>query len=219
MPAKKHVVVFDFDGVVADSFGLHIDCWKQALKGEGTTLSDEAVLKALGWSSLETAQVLVKEAGLKTFPEEIAKRKTGLFTERSRKELNIMPGADAAVARLAGEFHVALTSGRTSAIVGPALERFGLKDTFDLVITGDDMQPQDELDDLLAQVFERLKLKKGDGVMVDDSRNGLLAAERAGMKSVAFDSNPKLKVDYSMADAVIGSLDELQPELLHSVFG
>jgi beta-phosphoglucomutase-like phosphatase (HAD superfamily) len=53
--------------------------------------------------------------------------------------------------------------------------------------------------------------------MVDDSRNGLLAAERAGMKSVAFDSHAEHDVDYSMADAVITSLDELVPELVNSV--
>jgi HAD superfamily hydrolase (TIGR01509 family) len=219
MAAKKHVVVFDFDGVIADSFSLHMDCWKKVLADYGASLPDDAVLKALGWSSLESAQVLVKEAGMQAAPEEVAEKKATLFAERAQTELKVMPGAPAAISRLRDEFHVAVTSGRAKDIVEPTLERFGVRDKLDLVITGDDLLPQDELDDLLTQVFERLKLKPAAGVMVDDSRNGLLAAERAGMKSVAFDSNPKYTVDHSMADAVIGSLDELQPQLLHAVFG
>lgn len=218
MAAKKHVVVFDFDGVIADSFGLHTDCWKMVLKDYGASLPDDAVLKALGWSSLETAQVLVKEAGLKAKPEQVAEEKMALFKERAERELEPMSGAADAVARLGGGFYVAVTSGRSKGTVEGALKRFGIRG-LDAVLTSDDQKPQDELDDLLTLVFGRLKLKRGAGVMVDDSRNGLLAAERAGMKSVAFDSNPRLKVDYSMADAVINSLDELQPQLLHSTLG
>ena len=218
MAVKKRVVVFDFDGVIADSFSLHLSCWQKVLGDYGASLPEDAVLKALGWSSFETSRVLVKESGLAAEPKEVANQKIKLFMERAERELEMMPGAAAAVARLSEEFHVAVTSGRSNEIVEPTLQRFGIKDKFDLVMTGDDMQPQDELDDLLGLIFERLSIKKETGVMVDDSRNGLLAAKRAGMKSVAFDSNPKFEVDHSMADAVISSLDELQPELLHAVF-
>lgn len=219
MAPKKHVVVFDFDGVIADSFGLHIDCWKKVLKDYGASLSDDALLKALGWSSLETARVLAQEAGLKAEPARVAEEKMTMFKKRAERELEPMSGAADAVTRLGGEFYVAVTSGRSQGTVEGALKRFRVRSRLDAVLTSDDLQPKDELDDLLTLVFERLKLKQGAGVMVDDSRNGLLAAERAGMKSVAFDSNPKYQVDHSMADAVISSLDELQPQLLHSTLG
>lgn len=219
MAAKKRVVVFDFDGVIADSFDLHLSCWKKVLADYGASLPDAAILKGLGWRSTEAARLLVKETGIQADPADVADKKMELFRERAADELKPMSGASEAVKRLSDEFYVAITSSRRQDTVESALVRFGLKDRFDLMLTTDDLGPQDELDDLLKLVFERLKVKPADGVMVDDSRNGLLAAERAGMKSVAFDSNPKFKVDHSMADAVINSLDELQPELLHSVFG
>ncbi len=219
MAAKKHVVVFDFDGVIADSFALHLSCWQKVLGDLGASLPEDAIRKAIGWSSFDTARVLVKEAGAAAKPDEVAKRKVALFNERAHKELLLMPGAVEAVTRLRDEFYVAVMSGRTGETVRAALDRFGIAELLDTVVTADDLQPADELDDLLSLVFERLTLKRGAGVVVDDSRNGLLAAERAGMKSVAFDSNPTYAIDHSMADAVIGSLDELQAELLHAVFG
>ncbi|MEX2209584.1 MAG: HAD hydrolase-like protein [Patescibacteria group bacterium] len=219
MAAKKRVVVFDFDGVIADSFDLHLACWQEVLGGLGASVSDEALMKTMGWSSPDTARSLLKSASVQAKPDEVAERKKALFRKRAAKELEPMSGSVDAVERLSEGFHVAVTSGRSRKTTETALDRFGIRAQFDAVLTSDDLGPRDELDDLLSMVVDRVGLKRGSGVMVDDSRNGLLAAERAGMKSVAFDSNPKFQVDYSMADAVIGSLDELQPELLHAVFG
>jgi beta-phosphoglucomutase-like phosphatase (HAD superfamily) len=102
-------------------------------------------------------------------------------------------------------------------LVHSALQQYGLGDAFGLVLTRDDRRSGEELDDLLTKMSKHFKIKPDQCAVVDDSRNGLLAAERAGMKSIAFDSHPKYDVDYSMADAVINSLDELVPELVNSV--
>lgn len=215
--AKKRAVVFDFDGVIADSWELHESCWQAVLKRHGAKLDPAAIQKSIGWTSLETARVLVKDLGVPATAEELAQEKTALTMERSAAEMPMMPGADAAIARLAGDFRLAVTTGRKKAMIEPALQRYGLNGKFDLVLTSDTQAAGEELDDLLARVPEQFKIKPDQCAMVDDSRNGLLAAERAGMKSIAFDSHPKYDVDYSMADAVVTSLEELVPELVNSV--
>lgn len=217
-PAKR-AVIFDFDGVIADSWKLHESCWREVLKRHDATLDDDAIVKAVGWNSLETARELIKEADIKAQAEELADEKVALFLERAAKELPVMPGAVDALNRLKPEFQVAVTAGRAKKLVAKALEQFGLGDVPDLVLTSDDMKAEDELDDLLGLAAERLGLKPGHCVLVDDSRNGILAAKRVGMETIAFDSNPKHEIDYSMADAQIGSLDELQPELVNQVIG
>lgn len=215
--AKKRALVFDFDGVIADSWKLHESAWQTVLARHGSTLDPPTIHKAIGWTSLETARVLVKEHDLKVAPDELADEKSELARKRFEKDMPVMPGAKAAIGRLAEDFRLALTAGRRSWMVEPALERYGLAGRFDIVLTNDDRAEGEELDDLLAKVPVQLKLKPDQCAMVDDSRNGLLAAERAGMKSIAFDSHPEYEHDYSMADAVIGSLDELVPELVNSV--
>lgn len=217
MAAKKRVVVFDFDGVIADSWELHESCWQAVLKRHGATLDQNVIHKAIGWTSLETAQVLLKELDLKLSPEALADEKSQLMLKRSQQHLPVMPGAVNAVGRLSEDFLLALTAGRKNAMVEPALQRYGLAGTFDIVLTSEDRTDGEELDDVLAKVPQRLKIKPDQCAMVDDSRNGLLAAERAGMKSVAFDSHPQYEDDYSIADAVITSLEELVPELINSV--
>ena len=217
MAAKKRAVVFDFDGVVADSWKLHESCWKDVLKRHGATLDQEAIKKSIGWTSMETARVLVQEIDLKVSAEELAEEKSAMMFERFDKEMPVMPGIVPAIKRLSEDFLLAVTAGRARSLVGPALERYGLIGTFDLVLGRDDRKQDEELDDLLAKVPKQFKIKADQCAMVDDSRNGLLAAERAGMKSIAFDSNPKHEVDFTMADAVVNSPDELVPELINSV--
>ena len=173
----------------------------------------------MGWNSLETAKLLVSEGKLDADPEKLAEEKSALMTAQAEAKMPIMAGAAAAVDRLGEEipFHLAVAAGRKRKLVDPALEPYKLGGKFDLVVTSDDRKPDDELDDLLASVAERLEVKQSQCAMVDDSRNGLLAAERAGMKTIAFDSHPKWKFDYAMADSAIKSLDELVPELINAV--
>lgn len=217
MAAKKRAVVFDFDGVVADSWKLHESAWRQVLKRHGAALDPDAIEKAVGWTSRETAQILVKDLGLSVSAEELGNEKSAVMMERFAAEMPVMPGIVPAIKRLSTDFTLAVTAGRTVRLVQPALKQYGLGKAFAVVLTRDDRQPGEELDDLLIKVPKRFKIKPDQCAVIDDSRNGLLAAERAGMKSIAFDSHPKYDVDYSMADAVITSLDELVPELVNSV--
>lgn len=218
-PTKKRAVVFDFDGVVADSWKLHESSWRKVLKDHGAELNSEVLEKALGWTSAETARILVKELDLDVSAETLGEEKSALMLKRATnpKSLPKMPGIDAATARLKPEFSLALVAGRRRSLVKPALKRYGLATTFDLVVTSEDRQEGDELDDLLATVPDQLDLRIDRCTLVDDSRNGLLAAERAGMRTIALDANSTHDVDYSIADAVIKSLDELVPELVKSV--
>lgn len=216
-PTKKRAVVFDFDGVVADSWKLHVSSWQKALKKHGAKLDQEALEKALGWTSPETAEVLVKELDLKVSADEIAHEKSTIMLEDSKQKMPKMPGIDAAIKRLRPDYALAVVSGRKQILVGPALKRYGLGGAFDLVVTSEDREPDAGLSDLLASVPKRLDVRKDQAVLVDDSRNGLLAAERAGLGTIAFDANTDHDVDYSMADAVIKTLDELVPELVQSV--
>ncbi len=217
MAAKKRAVVFDFDGVVADSWKLHESSWRQVLKRHGAKLDPDAIEKAVGWTSRETAQVLVKDLDLPVSAEELGNEKSALMMQRFATEMPVMPGIVPAIKRLSVDFGLAVTAGRTKRLVGPALKQYGLGEAFELVLTRDDREVGEELDDLLAKVPKHFKIKPDQCAVIDDSRNGLLAAERAGMKSIAFDSHPTYDVDYSMADAVITSLDELVPELVNSV--
>lgn len=213
---KQRAIIFDFDGVLADSWGLHERCWRQVVDKFDGRLEDEDIAKTLGLSSLETAKILVKKCKLKVSVKQLAKAKEEIFSERI-KDLEMMPGAEEALKRLKEDFAVGVVSVRSHQDVAEALERFELTDIPGAVVCADDLGRGQSVDDLQELAAKGLNVKPEGCVVVEDARNGVLAAKRANMKVIAFDSNPKHKVDYSMADGVINSLDELVPELINQV--
>ena len=54
-------------------------------------------------------------------------------------------------------------------------------------------------------------------VVIEDAKNGVKAAKRAGMKIVGL-KVPESAQDLSLADVVVESLDEMNVDTLHAMF-
>lgn len=212
----KRGIVFDFDGVIADSFAQHEAAWRRVLANHQVNLDDEVLIAAIGWSSLDSARAVCRVAELAETPASLAAEKDAAFTELV-PSIKPMSGAVAACQRLHGEFAIAIASARQRQVIEPMLAQFELPGCYDALIALDDLPATAELDDLFTLAAKQLSLEPAQCVLVEDSRNGILAAKRAGLAAIAFASNPKYPQDFSMADAQINALDELLPELVNQV--
>ena len=108
---------------------------------------------------------------------------------------------------------VGLVSSSPPAWMGYVLDRFGLG--FDLVLSNDDVDgPGKPEPDIYEAAADRLGVDPTDCVAVEDSRNGSLAAERAGMVVVGYRVEHNAETDLPACDAVCAGSDELREELL-----
>lgn len=215
MAASKRGIVFDFDGVIVDSWELHQQAWDAVLRSYGHRFTEDADRKTLGMSVSQTAEVLTRDLGLKVLPDELAKLKYQKFAEGAGR-LKLMVGAQDALKRMCEAYPVGIVSLHQGKVVTDLLDRFNLSNQATVILTGDDTK-EDGLEELLRTVAGELGTDLDQMVMIDDSRHGILAAKRIAMKAIAFDSHPKHEIDYTMADAQIRSLDELMPELVSQV--
>lgn len=212
----KQAVIFDFDGVVADSWQLHERCWREVLKAHGLKIPEEALAKSIGLSSADTADLIVKELGADIDAKELGEAKGRRFVELAAKELQPMSGAREALRRMQADFPVAVSAIRRKAGVQRFLDHFDMAGNVDELVTMDDLSDTRDINELFEVTAKRLEVTPERCVVVEDARNGILAAKRADMAVIAFNSNPKHEIDFSMADAEITSLDELVPELINS---
>ena len=113
---------------------------------------------------------------------------------------------------------VGLVSSSPPDWMGYVLERFGLE--FDLVLSDDDVpgpgKPEPHIYEAAA---ERLEMAPENCVAVEDSRNGSLAAERAGMTVVGYRVQHNAETDLSASDVVCAGSNELREELLSRLDG
>ena len=222
-------LIFDCDGVLADTerdghrpafnqtfreFGLPVE-WSEETYGRKLQIAGGKERMAS-----ELTPDFVRANGLPADPEgqtaELAKwhkRKTEIYTEMvAAGRLPTRPG----IRRIIGEAQdagwtlaVASTSAEASVraildqAVGP--ERAA---RFDLVLAGDVVAHKKPAPDIYLLALERLSAPAAETLVIEDSRNGLLAAQGAGLRCVMTVNGYTEEEDNSEAILVVSSLGD-----------
>lgn len=179
--------IFDLDGTLIDSMPLHYRAWESALRRFGLTVPlDEDMFYGLGGvPTQQVAEILGGHYGLKLDSQEVMTVKEALYLEELQAVKTIEPVA--AVARRVGRDHpVAIVTGGTPEVALPALERAGLAELFQIVITPQDVpagrgKPQP---DMFLLAAERMGVAPRDCLVFEDAEPGMAGARAAGMAVV-----------------------------------
>lgn len=148
-----------------------------------------------------------------SFVKELHKTKTDLFMQIiADGRLPLRPG----VARLVDEaiadnITLAVCSTSNERAVNLVVERMlgpGRKKHFAGIFAGDVVSHKKPDPEIYLLASEKLKLRPEDCVVVEDSRNGLLAAKKAGMYCIITKSSYTGEEDFSEADAVYDELGD-----------
>jgi beta-phosphoglucomutase len=216
-------VVFDFDGVLANSEPLHFRAFRDVLAGISLTLTEAAYYdQYLGYDDIGAFRAIAADAGVTLDDEKIAGltgQKAVRLEELERGASVLFPGAREAIQRMARHGPIAIASGAIRPEIVRVLEREDLLSLFPvLVAAGDtpaskpDPAPYARAVELLGEVTGR-PVQPGECVAIEDSRWGLQSAKSAGLHTVAV-THSYPAGDLLDADTVIDHLDELTPQLL-----
>ena len=222
-------LIFDCDGVLADTerYG-HLPSFNQTFEAFGLPFrwSEEEYGRklAIGGGKERMASMLtpdvIRAAGLPDDPEALAaevatwhKRKTALYTEMvAAGALPPRPGIRRLIsaAQDAGwTLAVASTSAEPSvrAILEYAIGK-DRADRFDLLLAGDVVPKKKPDPAIYLLALERLAVPAAEVLVVEDSRNGLLAAVGAGLRCLMTVNGYTEEEDSSEATLVVSSLGD-----------
>ena len=104
---------------------------------------------------------------------------------------------------------LAVVSSSPHSWVDSHLERRGVMHFFDTVVCCDDAARAKPAPDLYLEALKRFGLSAQDAIAFEDSHNGSLAAKRAGLWCVAVPNEITQCTDFSHADLVVDSLEEV----------
>ena len=212
-------VIFDLDGVLADTHPVHRRVWRQFLLGKGRNVSEEDLDFVEDGYKLK--EILVHFLG-RLSPAEISsygEQKQQLFYEAAA-EVRTAPGVGDLLRELqsAGIPRAVATSAsrpRAHAL----LEHLDLAPYFSFVVTGDDVvqgKPDPSIFNLAAQLLE---VDPRRCLVAEDSRAGVHAAKSAGMKCLAIAQGQRAtRLRSEGADWVVPSLADLSINNLHDLF-
>lgn len=205
-------LLFDLDGLLADTESLQMRAYQAALLENGLVLSDDDYAEHWIRAGRNLSGYLGERQ--QVFPLTVLrKRKAELYHALLERSLCEMPGASQALKRLHGTMPLALASSANTAAVTFVLERLGFTAYFSAVVSAGDVRALKPEPDLFLLAAKQLGVPPQDCVVIEDAEKGILAAHRAGMRSIAIPNRHTARNDFSLATCVLDSLHAL-PETL-----
>lgn len=175
-------IILDFDGLIVDTEVVWFHIYQEWLRRQkGYDLSMQEFLICVGSSNEDLFRAL-DDKGIHVDREAFARDTAARFIEESRN-LPAKDGVEQFVrqAKENGLFVTLATSaGRKKPTVH--LTRLGLLSYFDLLVTAEDVERIKPYPDLFLKVAEKLRCAPDECLVVEDSLNGLVAGQNAGMR-------------------------------------
>lgn len=217
---ERHLdaVFFDLDGVLIDSEHAW-DAARRAVVAEaGGHWRESATRAMMGMSAAEWCRYLRDELGVPLDAAEINKRVVARLLAEYRRELPLLPGAVAAVRRLAARWPLGLASASNREVIDAVLAASGLAESFAVTVSGDEVPRGKPAPDIYLAAAGELGVAPAKAAAVEDSTNGMRAAAAAGMLVVAIPNRtfPPEPDALALAAVVLRSLDELSSAVLES---
>jgi beta-phosphoglucomutase len=212
-------VIFDFDGVLADTERLHLRAYQTVFAGLGRTLeAEDYYARYLGFGTdREAVERFVEEQRLSISPAEVdglVARKVNAYRALFSRGEALFPWTRDCVERLQPHFPLAIASGSLHAEVESIIRPSGLFESFGAIVGADDVARAKPAPDLYLEAARRLGVPPASAVALEDSIWGLEAARTAGLRTIAVTTSLPAAALRSRADSVVASLDEVTVESL-----
>lgn len=222
-------VIFDFDGVIADTEPIHLGAFQRALDGLGMELSEEDYYSNyLAYDDKTFFRRFLLDRGFKhedSLISELIGRKTGHYYDLIKGNIEILPGVRDFLQRTAGRYRIAIGSGALRGEITDILEFAGIGGYFEVIVSAEDIEDCKPAPDVYLEVLKRLNASSPTGealsapecLVIEDSLSGIEAAISAGMKCLAV-SNSYAPDELTRAHMVKDSLAGVGIEELNRLF-
>lgn len=212
-------VIFDFDGVIADTEPLHYQVFQEVLAGYGIGFSwEEYVERYMGYDDRDAFREAFKNAGYPGNPEqvqELIRLKADIFNARARGDaLAPYPGVVNLVTELADHVPLAVCSGALRSDIRPILKSVGLSSLFPVLVTADDTRKGKPDPEGYELAMQRLSEREGRTLAasrswaIEDTPDGIRSAHAAGLKVLAVTNSHPADL-LQTADHVVSSLESV----------
>jgi beta-phosphoglucomutase len=222
-------IIFDFNGILVDDEPLHLELFRKVVEEEGLSFSDEDYYaRYLGMDDRGAFTAVYNDRGSRLDDAALAKlieRKAAYYRDSIVERMVLFPGVEKIVPELAARFPLAIASGALREEIEAILRRVGLKNHFQVIVSAEDVvqgKPHPEIFVRALGEMNRLApgkapIRSSECLVVEDSKEGILAAQRAGIKCLAV-SNSYSAAELKSANAVVASLEEVTIPFLESLF-
>lgn len=215
-------VIFDMDGVLIDSEPFHQVVNEKIFANLGINLSEDEYHSFIGTTHKDMWSTIKKRYNLpQSVPELVNMQVSGNinYIKNEKIEPIKIKGVAKLLSKIAREnIKTGIASSSPTEVIELVINKFRLSDYFSAVVGGEEIKKGKPSPDIFLKAAKRLDVNPSDCIVIEDSRNGVLAAKAAGMKCVGFKNPNSGNQDLGKADLVIDNYDSLNISTLKNLF-
>ena len=226
MTRALQAIIFDFDGVIADSERLHLRAYQDVLAPLGLRLPDEIYYSEfLGYDDLGVFRTYARKNDLDWDQQTIAfllETKTRLYEELAARGEMLFSGAADFIRDAASAVPVAIASGALTHEIEEILDRAGLRALFVAIVGADQTARSKPSPDPYLEAFDRItsaghQVEPSRTVAIEDSKWGLVSAATARLRCVAVTNTYSAAELAPHAELVVSGLGALTLDALDTL--
>jgi alpha,alpha-trehalose phosphorylase len=181
-------VIFDLDGVIADTAVVHHAAWKKLASEIGIPFDDSVGERLKGVDRRASLDILLEQSPRnysEPEKEDLATRKNTYYVQQIEGfgPENLLPGAKSAIesVRRAGLKTALASASRNAPLL---LEKLGIADLFDYVVDANHISRAKPDPEIFLAAARGLGLAPSECLGVEDAAAGIASIHSAGMKAV-----------------------------------
>jgi beta-phosphoglucomutase len=187
-------IVFDFDGVIANSEPLHLQAFQAVLADEGLALTPgDYYARYLGFDDVGVFEAIASDRGRTStarWVSTLVERKGAVLQQLMQADAVLFPGAKEFIRAAAAAVPIAIASGALRHEIDEIVGAAGLSSLFTAIVASGDTAESKPSPAPYALALKHLQertrrsLDPRRSVAIEDSRWGLESARGAGMRCV-----------------------------------
>ena len=214
-------VIYDMDDLMVNSDPLHIVAWEKLLTEYGHKFSDlpeSTRSNFIGKRVSDICEEIINTLNLDTDFESFYEKRIKLFLDIVKDKLEVMPGLLYSLKLFkSNDYKIALASSGAQVYIDLVLDRFNIRDYFDVIVSGDSVKKGKPNPETYTVASNMLGFNPEECVVLEDAKNGIDAAIDAGCSCLAIINPNTPPQDQSRATLILNSLEEITLSKVDSI--
>ncbi len=205
-------ILFDMDGVIVDTEPLHREAYFKMFKDVNIEVTEALFTSFTGQATHQICECLCATFNISETPHELVRLKRHHFKYlfENDQSLQLIDG----VLDLIKDYHknglrLVLASSASMPNINRIFERFNLNHYFVAKLSGADLKASKPHPEIFIKAAEVSGFDSTECIVIEDSTNGMKAANEAGIFCIGYQSKNSVNQDYSLADLKIDNFKEI----------
>lgn len=214
-------VIFDMDGVIVDTEPVHRYAYYQLFDELNITVPEEMYTSFTGFSTRNTFQILKTNFDLSQDVEDLIQEKRNRFNDAfdTKEDLTLLDGVENLIKDLhQNGMQLIVASSASKVTIDRVFTRFNLHQYFSHIVSGEDFPQSKPHPAIFEHAASLSTAPKENCIVIEDSTNGVKAANAAGIFCVGYQSFHSKDQNLATADIVINDFNAINAKTV-SNFG